>query len=250
MDYNNSNNYSGAYAHLLLIFKELSSRIKTRIEEAQTTNNLNRQLITMTDINSILSDFEDMLNNSLSVLNTEVTISAKQVNKQTQNQGGNIQTNENLSMNKNKIRLTESDLRRIIKESVTRILKEGSYGDYEFTAEAEILEDFLDNLVHYADKELEDDVDRFCDYCNDKEYYVKGEISASYDEEVGYGSRYSPVFSIEKVREPVELKKVINEFDASDRFKAYALDILDKTINELDVDDFDFDVDNFDVDDI
>ena len=107
MDYNNSNNYSGAYAHLLLIFKELSSRIKTRIKEAQTTNNLNRQLITMTDINSILSDFEDMLNNSLSVLNTEVTISAKQVNKQTQNQGGNIQTNENLSMNKNKITLEQ-----------------------------------------------------------------------------------------------------------------------------------------------
>ena len=77
----------------------------------------------MTDINSILSDFEDMLNNSLSVLNTEVTISAKQVNKQTQNQGGNIQTNENLSMNKNKIRLTESDLHRIVKESVNQILQ-------------------------------------------------------------------------------------------------------------------------------
>lgn len=148
------------------------------------------------------------------------------------------------------IRLGEDALRRIIKESVVRILKEGSYGDYEFTAEAEILEDFLDNLVHYADKELGDDVDRFCDYCNDKEYYVKGEISASYDEEVGYGSMYSPVFSIEKVREPVELKKVINEFPASNEFKAYALGVLDKTINELEVDDFDFDVDNFDVDEI
>lgn len=87
MDGNSQNNCSGAYAHILLIFKELSSRIKTRIKESQTTKNLNRQLITMSDIGTILSDFEDMLNNSLSLFDTQVTISMRQTNNQSQNQG-------------------------------------------------------------------------------------------------------------------------------------------------------------------
>lgn len=78
MDNDNQNNCSGAYAHMLLIFKELSSRIKTRIKDSQTTNNL----ITMSDFNTTLSDFEDMLNSSLSLFDTQVTISMKQTNNQ------------------------------------------------------------------------------------------------------------------------------------------------------------------------
>lgn len=124
----NSNNCSGIYAHLLLIFKELSSRIKARIKESQTTKSLNRQLITMTDVNEILSDFENMLNNSLSVIDTEVTISTRPSNSQTQIDN-NQNINENRKMNKKQtITLNESQFNnlvtKIVKESVKRVLNE------------------------------------------------------------------------------------------------------------------------------
>ena len=82
----------------------------------------------------------------------------------------NIETNnnndiktENIRMNKKQIRLTESDLKQIVKESVNKILSE-AYGTMPHN----------DLLMHYdyspyEDKSLDSDL-------NDKDYHKKGDI--------------------------------------------------------------------------
>lgn len=132
-------NCIGAYGNMLMIFKELSKRIRTKIGNARKTDGI----ITLEDIGTVLKDFEDFMNNNLAQYNKEVKIDfTDNVPQQDPNdvpfEITNLQNNnESKNMNKKLIRLTESDLHRIVKESVNRILKEYSddYGiesDYDF----------------------------------------------------------------------------------------------------------------------
>ena len=63
-------NYMGAYANMLNMFKSLSSTIKARINQARRTDNL----ISIDDIRNVLKTLEDMLNDNLCSLDTEVKI--------------------------------------------------------------------------------------------------------------------------------------------------------------------------------
>ena len=118
-------NYMGAYANMLNMFKSLSSTIKARINQARRTNNL----ISIDDIRNVLKTLEDMLNNNLCSLDTEVKIEVIDGISQTSpsvppNNQENKRLNCNKNMNKKLIRLTESDLHRIVKESVNKVLNE------------------------------------------------------------------------------------------------------------------------------
>ena len=78
----------------------------------------------------------------------------------------NKNINCNRNMNKKLIRLTESDLHRIVKRSVKRMLREGMYYD-EFQSVREMLgdEQILDELVQYlSSDELRDFVDHLKRY--------------------------------------------------------------------------------------
>jgi hypothetical protein len=63
-------NCIGAYGNMLMIFKELSKRIRTKIGNARKTDGI----ITLEDIGTVLKDFEDFMNNNLAQYNKEVKI--------------------------------------------------------------------------------------------------------------------------------------------------------------------------------
>ena len=111
------------------------------------------------------------------------------------------------------IRLTESDLHRIVKESVNRILKEGwtgrgyvphdgnsmvggYYGRSEISGEKDVMDDLLDKV---ADVTSEEEWQPFMQYCeqNPNVFVIKGEISSEYDESTGYGSASFPITTLE-----------------------------------------------------
>ena len=124
-------NCIGAYGNMLMIFKELSKRIRTKIGNARKTDGI----ITLEDIGTVLKDFEDFMNNNLAQYNKEVKIDfTDNVPQQDPNdvpfEITNLQNNnESKNMNKKLIRLTESDLHRIVKESVDKILMEAQSED-------------------------------------------------------------------------------------------------------------------------
>ena len=110
------------------------------------------------------------------------------------------------------IRLTESDLHQIVKESVNRILKEGwtgrgyvphdgnsmvggYYGRSEISGEKDVMDDLLENIPDISDEEWEG----FKNYCeqNPNVFVIKGEISSSYDESTGYGSAGFPITELD-----------------------------------------------------
>jgi hypothetical protein len=122
----NTINCIGAYGNMLMIFKELSTRIRARLEKAKKTDGI----VTLEDIDTILKDFEDFMNNNLTQFDKEVKINfTSNAPQQDHNDipfeiTNRHNNNESKIMNKKLIRLTESDLHRIIKESVGKILKE------------------------------------------------------------------------------------------------------------------------------
>ena len=63
-------NCIGAYGNMLMIFKELSKRIRTKIGNARKTDGI----ITLEDIGTVLKDFEDFMNNNLAQYNKEVKL--------------------------------------------------------------------------------------------------------------------------------------------------------------------------------
>lgn len=110
------------------------------------------------------------------------------------------------------IRLTESELHDIVKESVTRILNEGwtgrgyvphdgnrmvggYYGRSEISGEKDVMDDLLENIPDISDEEWEG----FKNYCeqNPNVFVIKGEISSSYDESTGYGSAGFPITELD-----------------------------------------------------
>lgn len=114
-------NYISTYANMLNMFKALSPQIIKRVREAKSSQD-ERSVITINDIQSILEQLQDMLNNSLASSNTEITITINNHNQQQMQQ-------PNLHENKKKqiVRLTESDLHRVVEESVKRVLRENDY---------------------------------------------------------------------------------------------------------------------------
>lgn len=66
-------NCIGAFGNMLMIFKELSKRVRTKIDNARKTDGI----ITLEDIGTVLKDFEDFMNYNLAQYNKEVKIDFK-----------------------------------------------------------------------------------------------------------------------------------------------------------------------------
>ncbi len=150
------------------------------------------------------------------------------------------------------IRLTESDLHRIVKESVNRILKEGwtrrgyvpsdgnpmvggYYGRNELSGEKDVMNDLLENIPDITDEEWEE----FKNYCeqNPNVFVIEGVISSVYDESTGYGSAYSPVTSLESTIGDKEALQYVAQYP-NQKVAQLATQTLKEILNGLTEEDF------------
>ena len=161
---------------------------------------------------------------------------------------------------KRTVRLTESELIRMISESVRKVLNEGRrnyhrsyepndgngmtggyYGSYNTTGSFDIYDKFIDNIItQMGDTE---ETQNFVEYCgNSGVFDISAEICVEFDESTGYGSEDSPVYTIEKIGNISNIKKYIMECPSvGEDFKRKALTVLEDTIDSLDAYDFDID---------
>ncbi len=110
----------GAWQNLQIIFGQ---QVQRYIQHVNTTNSNKRRGVSISDINGLLAFLEKTINNTLSVsLKQQISISKLKTNT-------NKSINEHKTMiKKNTIRLNEAQLKRVVAESVKRIIRE--YDDY------------------------------------------------------------------------------------------------------------------------
>lgn len=112
------NSYMGIYTNILNILKELSSQIRARAIKARNTDGM----VSLDDIKLVLENFEDKMNNNLAHYGKEIKISLID-NDDVPFEITNLQNNnESKNLNKKLIKLTESDIHKIVKESVINII--------------------------------------------------------------------------------------------------------------------------------
>lgn len=105
---------------------------------------------------------------------------------------------------KKRIRLTESDLRRIVKESVKRIINEGWYSGKSdttrFMASKDVMDDLLETITE-EDVSSYEEWEKFANYCeqNPSVFEIDATLCSTYDETTGYGNRYQPVIELESI---------------------------------------------------
>ena len=150
------------------------------------------------------------------------------------------------------IRLTESDLHKIVKESVNRILKEGwtrrgyvphdgnsmvggYYGRSEINGEKDVMDDLLENIPDITEEEWED----FKNYCeqNPNVFVIEAEISSSYDESTGYGSAGFPITELEKTIGDEEALQYVAQYP-DQKVAQLATQTLKKILDGLTEEDF------------
>ena len=150
------------------------------------------------------------------------------------------------------IRLTESDLHQIVKESVNRILKEGwtgrgyvphdgnsmvggYYGRSEINGEKDVMDDLLENIPDITEEEWED----FKNYCeqNPNVFVIEAEISSSYDESTGYGSAGFPITELEKTIGDEEALQYVAQYP-DQKVAQLATQTLKKILDGLTEEDF------------
>ena len=150
--------------------------------------------------------------------------------------------------NKQVLKLTENDLHQLVKKSVKKILKEfydyGKWGSATASGQIDISEKFFDLLFikYNPDPITDEEYEDFQDYCIKREdlFVIYGTFSGDYDETTGYGDRYSPIFTLEKIQGDKELLNYIENYP-DEKVRNIAV----KTLNEIfrNLDDYDFDMD-------
>lgn len=157
-------------------------------------------------------------------------------------------------MKRKTIRLTESELRRIIKSSISNVLSEGwdyqgrvsndgnymvggTYGWRDVTSEKDILEDLLEEIDIDEDK-----FSMFEEYCNKNPniFIIAATINISYDESTGYGSADWPIYSIESIDGVDEINEYLLRYQDAD-VANLAVETVNSIVDRLDVSDFDLD---------
>ena len=152
------------------------------------------------------------------------------------------------------IRLTESDLHNIVKNSVNKILKEasftrgyvsndgnsmvgGSYGSSRFEEDFNVLDKFLNNF----NLEDENEWDNFRLYCeqNEEAFNLKVTISSSYDESTGYGSESMPFNEIEDVSGADIALQYVSEYPNKE-IAQLAIEVLKDTIDSIEAEDIEY----------
>ena len=113
----------GAWQNLQII---LGQQVQRYIQSVNTKNSNNRRGVSISDINGLLAFLEETINNTLSAsLKQQISISKLKT------KANNKTINENKTMNKKQtIRLNESQLKRIVSESVKQFLNELDWKTY------------------------------------------------------------------------------------------------------------------------
>lgn len=162
------------------------------------------------------------------------------------------------------IRLTESELHNIIRNSVKRAINEIGYvsndgnsmvgGYYDSWKESgtcnistRIIDEFQDILMsNNLDEEL---VNEFADYVESNEdiFTLKADMGASYDESTGYGSSSHPVYEIDDLEGVENIEQYIKSYQGNPTIVKIGLEALNNVIDNIDSSDFDI-VDNEDYD--
>jgi len=118
----------GVWQNLQIILGQQASRYIQAINEEIRAK---RRKVSISDINGLLSFLENSINNTLSVsLKQQITITKLNTTQRMGKipNGKNVDNNNKINENRNMkqtIRLTESELKHLIRESVKKILKEG-----------------------------------------------------------------------------------------------------------------------------
>lgn len=145
------------------------------------------------------------------------------------------------------IRLTESELHDIVKESVTRILNEGwtgrgyvphdgngmvggYYGRSENNGQTDVMDKLLEN-VPISPEEW----DGFCKYCeqNPNVFVINGLISSEYDDSTGYG----PTSTLEDTTGEEEALQYVAKYP-DQRIAQLAVQTLKEIFDKLTDEDF------------
>lgn len=153
------------------------------------------------------------------------------------------------------VRLTESDLHGIIKESVRKILNEltggyvrpdtsnsmvggGYFGGDRYISYMDILDKFLERFAEIDDSDGEN-WEGFSKYCeqNPNVFYLAALIESSYDEATGYGDRYSPVKEIVKFTNKDKIVDFISKYPDA-RVAKIGISALESLLQDIDGDDF------------
>lgn len=164
------------------------------------------------------------------------------------------------------IRLTEGELRNIIKNSVGRILGEaagyvpsdgnymtgGRYDSWDTYGYYDILDDFINeiNKECYDDYEIEE-LEHFYDYVDENAHLfnLAADIEASYDESTGYGSAYSPIYEIKNIDGVDEIISYLKNYDGDKTLAERSAEIFENMIKNVDAGEFQIDDADDDYDD-
>jgi hypothetical protein len=147
------------------------------------------------------------------------------------------------------IRLTESDLHKIIKNSVKRIINEltiaghssgdqgntmtmgGNFGRSSSSETVDLLEPFLQKLADNGYGEIVDKIDPICQ--NSKSLFeIEINIDSQYDETTDYGTEDSPVISAEAGKGYGQLKQFLKGLSRNQRIAEILIRTLDEVIDE------------------
>lgn len=146
------------------------------------------------------------------------------------------------------IRLTESELCRIIKESASRLVLEHDTNDYD--------EDFGDSGIHWETVDVTDDFYREFEKLSDVSDISDDELEDFYgfldtlpedtfkvgicieDEESDDSTGYYPGESISDVDGTEGIEEAINSYGGSEQVKELAVSALYSAIQEIDLSDY------------
>lgn len=146
------------------------------------------------------------------------------------------------------IRLTESDLHKIVKNSVKRIINEtvygnssgmggnnmtrgGNFGRSSRSETVDLLEPFLQKLADNGYGEIVDEIDQICE--NSRSLFeIEINIDSQYDETTGYGTEDSPVISAEAGKGYDQLKQFLTELSRNQKIAEILIRTLDEVIDE------------------
>lgn len=139
------------------------------------------------------------------------------------------------------MRITENDIKRMVMESVSKILETRGFvkpdgnsmtgGAWDSRSETTKtvnvdIRSILDNAVYNHEIELSEDDADILFRGLENEYPIEVSYSSSYDDSTGYGSRFSPKVNISKVTLSPQLLSYFEQLPIEDTIKTSVISFL------------------------
>lgn len=134
------------------------------------------------------------------------------------------------------IKLTESDLHNIVKKSVSKILRE-SFDSWTEKGSCNISDKFLEAVAQVVDEDVYDSLNIYVSN-NPKVFYLIGIFDVGYDDETGYGNKYSPVYELRDVNGKDRAMQYLMNFQTDPQILKTIIQIFDNVVMSLDETDF------------